>query len=153
VSSWLEIFERLYLSFRIYPYAHRNIRSLKKAPKIYLWDWSTLENKGARFENLIACHLLKLKHTLEDQEGYHIGLHYLRDSDKREVDFLITVKNTPWFAVECKISEKRVSNHLSYFSDRLQIPWKYQVIMDKNVDILNNHIRVISADKFLSALP
>ena len=37
----------------------------------------------------------------QHQEGYRVGLHYLRDVDKREVDFLVTVEGKPWFAVEC----------------------------------------------------
>ena len=50
----------LYYHFRIYPFSARKIRSLKKEPKLYLWDWSEVEDEAARFENLIASHLLNI---------------------------------------------------------------------------------------------
>lgn len=59
LTSWLNILESFYYSFRIYPYTSKIIRSIKKEPKIYLNDWSEVENEGTRFENLIAAHLLK----------------------------------------------------------------------------------------------
>lgn len=102
---------------------------------------------------MIARHLLKLKHTLEDQEGHRIGLHYLRDMDKREVDFLISVENKPWFIVECKFSKTTISKHLNYFADRIEVPWKYHVVMDDDIDLQNGKSRIISANKFLCALP
>jgi predicted AAA+ superfamily ATPase len=153
VSHWLEILERLYYCFRITPYSGSLTRSLKKASKCYLWDWSGITGEGARFENLTAGHLLKLKHTLEDQEGYRIGLHYLRDVDKREVDFLVTAEGKPWFALECKISDRTASPALRYFGDRLQIPWLYQITLQGKKDVLDGPVRVMPAAKFLAALP
>ena len=64
-------------------------------PKAYLWDSSLVPDAGARFENLVALHLLKLCHLLEDAEGYRLGLHYVRDTAGREVDFLVTVDRRP----------------------------------------------------------
>ena len=153
VSHWLEILERLYYCFRITPYSGSLTRSLKKASKSYLWDWSGITGEGARFENLTAGHLLKLKHALEDQEGYRIGLHYLRDVDKREVDFLVTAEGKPWFALECKISDRAASPALRYFGDRLQIPWLYQITLQGKEDFLDGPVRVLPAAKFLAALP
>ena len=37
--------------------------------KLYLWDWSILENEGAKFENLIASHLLKFVDFFQDSQG------------------------------------------------------------------------------------
>jgi len=153
VTKWMEILDRLYFSFRIQPFSHRSVRSLKKMSKVYLWDWTSIPDKGSRFENIIACHLLKLKHFLEDTEGYRIELFYLRDSDKREVDFLITMENKPWFAVECKVSDHSAHRALNYFGDRLQIPWLFQICLKEGVDVMDGNIRIMSAGKFLSALP
>ncbi|MDP2933405.1 MAG: AAA family ATPase, partial [bacterium] len=36
VKRWLDLLERFYYHFRIYPFAGRKIRSLKKEPKLYL---------------------------------------------------------------------------------------------------------------------
>jgi len=69
VSNWMNILESFYYCFRIYPYAAKNFRSLKKEAKLYLWDWSEIDREPARFENCIASHLLKLVHFLHKREG------------------------------------------------------------------------------------
>jgi len=152
VTNWLNILESLYYHFRIYPYAGSAIRSLKKEPKLFLWDWSEVSEPGARFENLIASHLLKWVHFLSDNEGYKAELYYIRDVDKREVDFLVVLDKKPWFAVEVKLGHANVSPALYYFKERLKIPYLFQVVKTPGVDRLINGVRVISACRFLSAL-
>lgn len=150
VTHWMAILEAFYYHFRIYPYTAQKIRSLKKEPKLYLWDWSEVEDEAARFENLIASHLLKFVHFIVDHEGYKAELHYLRDVDKREVDFLITINNKPWFAVEVKLNDTALSPGLLYFRDRLAIPYLYQVVKKDKTDTLEKGVRIISAGKFLA---
>ncbi len=151
-SNWLDILESFYYHFRIYPYAVKTIRSIKKEPKLYLWDWSEIGNPAVRFENLIASHLLKLVHFLNDHDGYKTQLCFLRNVDKKEVDFLVTVDKKPWFAVEAKRSEEEVSRSLAYFRERLNVPFVYQILEKPNVDRLKSGVRVVSADKFLAGL-
>ncbi len=151
-SHWLDILESFYYHFRIYPYTRGAFRSLKKEPKLYLWDWSELEKEPARFENLVASHLLKLVHWLQDSEGHKARLYFLRDSAQREVDFLVTVNEKPWFAVEAKTQDEDVSTHLRYFREKLNIPFSYQVIKKRGVDKIVDGVRVISAEKLLAAL-
>ncbi len=153
VSHWVDILERLYYCYRITPFSHRSIRSLKKAAKLYLWDWSSVPHEGARFENLVGSHLLKFKHLIEDQQGFRVNLHYLRDAGKREVDFLMTVERKPWFAVECKITDLKASPALSYFGERLNIPYLYQVHLQGQEDVMDGKVRVMPAAKFLAGLP
>jgi len=152
VTSWLNILESFYYHFRIYPYTSKAVRSIKKEPKLFLIDWSEVENESARFENLIASHLFKFTNFLLEQEGFKSSLHYLRNVDKKEVDFLITVDAKPWFAVEVKLSETQPSKNLKYFKERLHIPFIYQVVKQSDIDIIRDDIRIISADKFLSGL-
>lgn len=152
VTHWLNILEQFYYHFRIYPFASSVVRSLKKEAKMYLLDWSEVEDEGARFENMIASHLLKMVHFLREREGYNIELNYLRNVDKKEVDFLVTVNKKPWFAVEAKFSDTSVSPNLFYFRDRLKIPFSYQVVKKNGVDISRDGIRIISANKFLRGL-
>ncbi|MDE3055824.1 MAG: hypothetical protein KGI80_03935 [Verrucomicrobiota bacterium] len=71
---------------------------------------------------MIASHLLKFVHFLSDHEGLACELRYIRDRDKREVDFLVVVNNRPWFAVEAKLGDESPSSHLTYFMERLKIP-------------------------------
>jgi predicted AAA+ superfamily ATPase len=152
VTNWLSILEQFYYHFRIYPYNKRNIRSIKKDSKLYMFDWSEVENEGARFENLIASHLLKLTQYLKEYEGYQTGFYYLRNVDKKEVNFLVTVNNAPWFCVEAKFNETIPSPSIFYFKERLKIPYTYQVVRKQNIDIFKNGVRVISADRFLASL-
>ena len=151
-SRWLDILETFYYHFRIHPYARTPFRALKKEPKLYLWDWSEVAGEPARFENLIASHLLKLVHWLQDREGYKAGLYFLRDSAKKEVDFLVTVDERPWFAVEAKTQDEEVSATLRSFQERLKIPFAYQALRKKGVDRLVRGVRVISAERLLMAL-
>ncbi len=152
ISLWVDILERFYYHFRLYPYQTSLIKSLRKEPKIFLWDWSEVKDEGAKFENLIASHLLKFSHIYHDVEGYNIGLKFLRDIEGREVDFLITIDDKPWFAVEVKSSNLKVSNHLKYFKNKLNIPFSFQVVNKPDVDFIKDDIRVISAEKFLTGL-
>jgi predicted AAA+ superfamily ATPase len=131
VDRWLGILERLYISFRVAPFGSPKIRALKKEQKLYLWDWATIENDGARFENMVASHLLKYCHFLEDTEGDVMELRYLRDTDGREIDFVVTKNKKPLFAIECKLSEKNLSSHIRYFAERTPIPEFYQVHLDE----------------------
>ena len=123
--SWM--LENLYLIFRVLPYEASLIRAVKKEKKLYFWDWSTVENTPARFENMVACHLLKYCHFIEDTEGYEMELRFLRDTDLREIDFLVLKGRKPLFAVECKTGEKALSSRIQYFQTRLKIPEVYQV--------------------------
>jgi predicted AAA+ superfamily ATPase len=151
-SRWMDILDRLYFVFRVRPYDARAVRALKKMPKAYLWDSSLVPKPGARFENLVALHLLKFCHYLEDTEGYRIDLHYLRDAMGREVDFLVTVDKKPWFAVEAKVSGDEIDASLQYFRTRLKIPFAYQVVQDGRRDFVEEGVRCLPAWKFLRAL-
>jgi predicted AAA+ superfamily ATPase len=152
VTNWLNILEKLYYHFRLFPYTGKFSRSLKKEPKLFLWDWSEVNDPGARFENMIASHLLKWVHFLYDYEGYRAELYFLRNIDKKEVDFFVTADKKPWLAVEVKLSDTTVSPALYYFKERLNIPYLFQVVNLPGIDRLINGIRVISASRFLPAL-
>jgi predicted AAA+ superfamily ATPase len=152
ITNWVNILEKFYYHFRIYPFARDVIRSIKKEPKLYLWDWSEIENPAIRFENLIAMHLLKLCHFLYDYEGHKVNLNFLRNVDKKEVDFLVTVNRKPWFAVEAKLTEEDISKSLFYFKERLKVPHVYQVIKKSGINRFRDGIHLISADCFLTGL-
>jgi len=128
-ERWLKIFERLYFSFRIPPFGAKKIRAVKKEQKLYLWDWSLVHDRGARFENMVASHLLKYCHFVEDTEGWAMDLRYIRDTDGREVDFVVLKDSKPLFAVECKVGERTINKAIPYFAQRTQIPQFYQVHM------------------------
>lgn len=127
VESWIRILDNLYYSYRIPPFGSPKIRAVKKENKLYLWDWSTIESPGIRFENMVAGHLLKYCHFQEDYYGEKMELRFIRDTDKREVDFVVLKNKKPLFAVECKTGEKQLSPWIHYFKERTNIPEFYQV--------------------------
>ena len=125
-ERWIEILERLFVCFRIPPFGAPRIRAVKKEQKLYLWDWSAVDDPGARFENLVASQLLKYCHFAEDTEGWRMDLRFLRDTDGREVDFVVLRNRQPLFAVEVKTGERAVSPAIRYFRERTSIPRWYQ---------------------------
>ncbi|MBK6846782.1 MAG: ATP-binding protein [Proteobacteria bacterium] len=127
VERWLTILENLYVCFRVAPFGAPRIRAVKKERKLYLWDWSMVADPGPRFENLVASQLLKYCHLVEDLEGYRMELRFLRDTDRREVDFVVLRDGSPLFAVECKSGQSEIGPSLRYFAERAPIPRFYQV--------------------------
>jgi len=151
VERWLKIFERMYYCYRIPPYGPAKVRAVKKEQKLYLWDWSTVPDPGPRFENFVASQLLKYCHFMEDTQGYHMDLRFIRDTDKREVDFVVLKEVRPMFAVECKSGEKNINPSLFYFMERTSIPKFYQVHQGRK-DYEKNGVRVIPVHTFCNEL-
>jgi predicted AAA+ superfamily ATPase len=153
VSRWIEMLENLYMIFRIYPFGAPKIRAVKKEAKHYHLDWTAISDMGFRFENLVACHLLKWCFFLQDTQGRDIELRYFRDVDKREVDFVIVENRKPMLFVECKASEVDVSASLRYLKNRFPAVKAIQVILDKDLDLINKDgIRICSAHHFFKDL-
>ena len=116
IKKMLNLLESFYFIFKISPY-HKNIRkSIRKQPKYYFYDIAQVEDKGARFENLIACALLKRNHFREDCYGEHRELYYLRNKEKREIDFLVTKNGVPMEMIEAKWKNDKLSPHFDFFA-------------------------------------
>ena len=152
VRRWLTIFDNLYLTFRLSPLGASRVRAVKKEQKLYLWDWSVLEEEGPRFENLVAAQLLKFCHYREDTQGFNMELRYLRDTDRREVDFVVLQDGLARFAVECKVQGGQQSPHLRYFRDRTDIPAFYQVHLGSEDYQAARGIRVLPFTTFVREL-
>ena len=131
IRRWLEVLKSFYYCYTLQPWSKNVVRSLLKEPKIYLWDWSCTADVGARSENFIASHLLKAVHFWTDRGWGDYGLHYLRDKEKREVDFLVVKNGKPWFLVEVKNSSNgSPSKSLFYFQEMLEVEFAVQVALD-----------------------
>jgi len=152
LTHWMDVLERLYYVVRLRPFENSRVRSLRKMPKAYLWDWSEVQAPGPRFENMVALHLLKFCHYLQDKDGFQVELRYLRDRTGREVDFLVTINRKPWFAVEAKLAETAIDPSLVHFRERLKIPFVYQVVLQATRDFVQDEVRCLPAATFLSAL-
>ncbi len=130
IRRWINVLSSMYFCYTIKPWSKNISRSLIKEPKTYLWEWSLCSNSGARHENFIASHLLKSIHLWNDTGIGEYDLYFLRDKEKREVDFLITKGNSPWIMVEVKSSETSLSNSLVHFQKQLEVPHCFQIVMD-----------------------
>lgn len=156
VKRWLSVLSQLYFCFEIKPWSKNVTRSLLKEPKIYLWDWSQVKDSGSRLENCMASHLLKACHFWEDRGLGSYGVYFLRDKEKREVDFLITKNGDPWFMVEVKKSDLNLSPSLEHFQAQIGARHAFQVVFDmvyEEIDCFSyQRPVVVPAKTFLSQL-
>jgi hypothetical protein len=120
VKAWLEALARLYFCFQLRPWAGRLSRTLRREEKLYLFDSTSIPDPGPRFENVVALHLRKLTDFWTDLGLGDFDLWYVRDKEKREVDFLVTEGRRPWLLVEAKLSDATPAPALRYFQQRLQ---------------------------------
>lgn len=156
VQRWLKYLNELYYHFEVKPY-HKSIpRALKKEGKLYLWDWSEVTDPGAQFENLIASHLLKYCHYLTDTGFGEFKLHYLRNKEKEEIDFLIVKDKKPWLPIEVKLNDEQPSRNWSPFMKYIKCKRAIQVTLKNNqfkiVKESGFDLLIISADRFLQYL-
>lgn len=153
VESWLQVLERLYGIFRLSPLGAPRIRAVKKVQKHYQFDWSLVPSEPARFENLVAAHLLKWVHFVQDTQGRDLELRYFRDSDAREVDFVVVEGRQPTLFVECKWSDSDVDKSLRYLKARFPKAEAWQVAATGKKDYVTPEgIRVSPALELLKQL-
>jgi len=152
VKQWIGLLESLYIIFVLTPY-HRNIsRSLIKQPKIYFYDTGFVkEDFGARFENAVACALLKRLHFLEDTAGERCALHYVRDKEKREVDFLTVREGKAEWLIESKLSDTDISA-LKHFSVFLEGTKPILLVKNLKRELFLKGISVQKASRWLKGL-
>ena len=146
IQRWVTILERLYAVFRIYPFGAPAIRAVKKEAKHYHFDWNQVGDRGARFENLVAVHLLKWCWFRNDSLGYDTELCYVRDTDGREVDFAIVENGKPMAFIECKYADRQPSKSLRYVKSKFPGIPATQVCFEECDDYINRDgIRVCPA--------
>ncbi len=149
VKRWMNYLESLYYTFSIKPFSQSITRSIKKEPKIYLFDWTEIENPESRFENIIACHLLKSCHYWSDVGYGDFDLCYLRNKQKKEVDFLITKNSRPWLSIECKLSDTNLDTSYLAFQKKWSFPHIQVVYKSTKEKSFENNTLIVSAASFL----
>lgn len=153
VVNWIGALERLYAVFRLTPFGAPRIRAVKKEQKHYHLDWTVVPDDGARFENLVACHLLKWVHFEQDVNGRDLDLRYFRDVDGREVDFVVVEGRHPILFVECKWNDVAVDRGIHYLNARFPEAdaWQISAIGDKDYQTAEG-VRVAPAVRLLGTL-
>jgi uncharacterized protein len=153
VSSWVGILEKLFALFRLAPFGSPRIRAVKKEQKHYHFDWTLVPDLPARFENLVACHLLKWVHFQQDTQGRDLELRYFRDTDGREVDFVLAERRKPLILIECKWGDAEVDRNLRYLKARFPDSQAWQLAATGSKDFVTPEgIRVAPAQVFLRGL-
>ena len=152
IKRYIEIFEALYIIFRVTPY-HRNIaRSLQKDAKIYFYDTGMVKgNDGVKFENLVAISLLKHLNAIEDYQGKRTALRMMRTKEQKEIDFVLVIDEEPVQMLEIKLSDSSMSPSLRYFYKKYNIP-AVQLVKNLKHERLDNGIEVRRALDYLSQL-
>ena len=127
MRRWIATLCTLHHGFLVRPWFRNVAKSLRKEPKWYLRDWSGVRDPGQRAETFVACHLLKAVEMWEDLGFGAFQLRYLRDKQKREVDFLVVRDDRPWFMVEVKAGDTSLSPALSHFREQIDAEHCFQV--------------------------
>ncbi|MFH1504783.1 MAG: ATP-binding protein [Candidatus Omnitrophota bacterium] len=156
IKNWLTLFESFYLIFRISPWTKKVTRSILKEKKLYLFNYTEIKDKGSMFENMVAVELFRAINNWNDYGLGKFTLHFIRNKEKEEVDFLVADNNKPILLVETKFSDETVSKSLLQFQNNLNIP-TVQLVNNENVykhfKNGNNDILVVTAHQWLSSLP
>ena len=156
VKEWLEIFERFYLIFRISPWTLKVARAILKEQKMYLYDYAQIDDEAARFENMTALELWRAVCHWNDLGLGKFTLHYIRNKEKQEVDFVVADKNKPFLFIETKLTATQISSHLYKFQALFDVPVVQLVYTPGICQIKNNGARkilVITASQWLARLP
>lgn len=156
VRNWISTLNSFYHGFCVRPWAKHIANALKKTPKWYARDWSYCEDEGKRAETFVACHLLKAVEFWTDCGLGEYGLYYIRDRQKNEVDFLVSRGRDPWFLVEVKRSDTRLSPALGKMQASTGAKHAFQVVLDlpyEQIDCFDyNEPVIVPARTFLSQL-
>ncbi len=157
IRRWISTLCHLQMGFLVRPWFRNVARSLRKEPKWFLRDWSALDDPGARAETFVACHLLKAVEGWTDLGLGTFDLGYLRDKERREVDFVVAHNGKPWFLVEVKSNDDRLGPTLKQFQTQLNAPFAFQVVLEADFVAADcfatpRQPRIVPARTFLTQL-
>ncbi len=157
VKSWIEIFERFFLVFCLSPWKKKIARAITKEKKLYLFDYAGIQSESAKLENMIAVELFRAVTNWNDIGLGDFSLHYIRNREKEEVDFLIANNQEPFLLIEAKQSEISPAKSIIKFQKKLNVPSVQLVGLPDVCKFVSNDdglkILIISADHWLSLLP
>ncbi|MDR0311405.1 MAG: ATP-binding protein [Acidobacteriota bacterium] len=144
-KRWLELLERMYVVFTVWPLSKGLPRAVRKPPKVYFYDTGdVLGDEGARAENLAACELKKLAEFREDSEGYRVDLRYVRDKEGREIDFAWIEEGKLRELIEVKLSDDSPHRPLLYYSERLKPDKATQIVFNLKRSFSRGNFRTLS---------
>lgn len=149
IARWIEVLSALYLVFTLRPWHKKIARAIKKETKLYFYDWSLLSDRGNRFENFIALSLIRMAARLTEKGLGEFEINYIRDREKREVDFVLVRDGSPICLFETKEGGRDISRHGRHFSEKLGIPYYQIVRRAERVEVFPGNCFIIPATNFL----
>jgi predicted AAA+ superfamily ATPase len=153
-KNWLTLIEKMYIAFPVYPFTHKLPRAIQKPPKVFFYDNADVEGDvGARVENLVATHLLKRLHFIEDYHGYRCELRYIRDKEGREVDFITLIDNKVIDLIEVKTHATEISSSLKYYKEKLKPQSTVQLVSNLKRSFDKDGIRVVNPIEYFKNPP
>jgi len=156
IKNWLRLFELQYLIFQLPPWTRKVSRAILKEKKLYLFHYPEIEDEAAQFENMTALELLRAVQNWNEQGAGRFSLHYIRNKEKEEVDFLLAENNKPMLLVETKFSDETPAKALLKFQNILHVPAVQLVNKEKVFRSFKNgddKILIVTAHRWLSSLP
>lgn len=122
VQSWLALFERFFLTFNLPTWTERISRAIQKERKLYILDTPRIKDPAARFENMVALELLRAISCWNARGAGNFSLHFVRNKEQQEVDFLIANDREPFLLVECKLGDDQPAKSLLAAQRALEVP-------------------------------
>jgi len=122
VQSWLSILERFFLSFSLPTWTRQISRAIHKERKVYLFDTPRIKDPAARFENMVAIELWRAVSCWNAMGAGDFNLHFVRNKERHEVDFLITNDREPFLLVEARLNDEQPAKSLLVIQCALQVP-------------------------------
>ncbi len=157
LTKYLDILEALFIVFTVRPW-HRNItRATLQQPKVYFFDTGLVHgDDSVKFENLVACHLLKHVHWQQDALGKQADLHYVRTKDGAEVDFCLSdaTHGEPQLThlVECKLSDSKSHPALVRFAEQFTNAQAVQLVRELRSEQDRGRVQIRDAAFWLNRL-
>lgn len=155
VKNWLNTLEQFFIVFSIIPYTEIS-RAIIKNRKYYMYDYGSINDIGAKYENFVALELLQFIEYWNCMGEGEFELRYLKNKEQQEIDFILMLDGKPFFIIEAKNGEESISKSVYKFQDQLNVP-AIQLVNKPNLYKKkkngNNDIYIVSGAQFLSNLP
>jgi predicted AAA+ superfamily ATPase len=137
----------------VQPWHHNIARAILQTPKVYFFDNGLVNgDDGIRFENAVACMLLKHVHFRQDAKGKSAGLHYIRTKDGAEVDFALSEDQQLTHLIECKLADNTLHRALAGFANKFPEAEAIQLVRDLRQPEYRAGVNIADAALWLAGL-
>ncbi len=126
IINYIDLLEKVYVIFRLYPYATNQRNEITSKPKIFFYDngirnavigqfgpLQSRQDSGILFENFFISERIKKL----DYEGFYGKIHYWRNTRQAEIDFLEILENEI-SAYEIKFSPRTKVRFTKSFTEK-----------------------------------